>query len=1006
MKKKLLFSLGLLLVLVVQVLAQDRSITGKVTSGEDGSSLPGVSVVIKGTSKGAQTDANGAYKLSVPNNATLLFSYIGFEAQQVTVGTKSVIDIVLRPDPKTLQEVTITAGYGQYDKKGFTGARSELKGKGIENRPFSSAVSALQGQVAGLQTAAFSGQPGAFQAVRIRGIGSINASAEPLYVIDGVPVNAGNFATRATTSSTLAGLNPNDIEEMVVLKDAASTSIYGSRGANGVILITTKKGKAGKTQFSVNAEYGTSNLSIPNLAKPLNRQEYLTLTEEGLKNAGASAATTTSTLNALGATNTDDVDWLSAVTRSGAYQNYSLQAQGGDNKTTFFMSGGYYKELATVIGSQFDRISGNASIRHNASEKLSFNLNVNVSGSNQLTPNNGGAFANPVLSAYFLRPTQRIYNPDGSYDVSLTNFSSIYNPVALVAINKNKYFSLKGLAGMGAEYRPIKNLTLSTKYGIDFNAIEENYYRNPQFGDGRNTGGGAFADYTRFFNWTWTNQADYRIYLTEAKDFTADVKVGYEAQLSKTYFSNVYSEGFPSSTDLIYPVVASTPKTASASGSDYSFGSIFSNVAFNYKNKYSLTGSARQDKSSRFGINNRTGNFWSVGGAWNIDQEAFLQGNNIFSGLKLRASYGVNGNGGIGNYAWRATYGFGFNYNQVPGSAPNNIGNANLTWELNKPFNVGIDASLLKDRINVTVDYYNRQTSNLLLDVPLSRTSGFVSQTDNIGAMENKGVELTINASPIKTNDFTWDINFNIAFNQNKITSLFQNQDILSGSFIRRVGLDYQTFYLREWAGVDPQTGSPLWYLNTKNTDGSFDRNTTTNYNAAQRVVSLGSATPKGFGGLTNTLRYKGLSLEAQFYFNYGNKVQDTWAAYLIGDGFNAGFNKFKKQLERWQNPGDITDVPKYIYNNSNLSYSASSRYLYDGSFIRLRNIVVRYELPKNILKTLKLNTMSVYARGTNLWTKTFDKNLYFDPEVGIAGQTNLDIFISKNLSFGLNIGF
>ncbi|MFN8353419.1 MAG: SusC/RagA family TonB-linked outer membrane protein [Spirosomataceae bacterium] len=1006
MKKKLLFSLGLMLALIVQVWAQDRSVTGKVTSGEDSSPLPGVSVAIKGSTKGAQTDANGVYKISVPNNAVLLFSYIGFETQQVTVGAKSVIDVSLKPDAKTLQEVTITAGYGQYEKKSFTGARGELKSKGIENRPFSSAVGALQGQVAGLQTVATTGQPGAFQQVRIRGIGSINASAEPLYVIDGIVVNAGDFSNRTTSSSTLAGLNPNDIEEMVVLKDAASTSIYGSRGANGVILITTKKGKAGKTQFSANAEYGTNNLSIPNLAKPLNRSEYLSLTEEGLKNAGASAATITNTLNALGASNTDDVDWLSAVTRTGQYQNYSLQAQGGDNKTTFFMSGGYYKEQATVIGSQFDRISGNANIRHNASEKLSFSLNVNVSGSNQLTPNNGGAFANPVLSAYFLRPTQRIYNPDGSFDVSTTTFANIYNPVALVAVNKNKYFSLKGLAGMGAEYRPIKNLTLSTKYGIDFNAIEENYYRNPQFGDGRNTGGGAFADYTRFFNWTWTNQADYRIYLNEAKDFTADVKVGYEAQLSKTYFSNVYSEGFPSSTDLIYPVVASTPKTASASGSDYSFASAYSNVAFNYKNKYSLTGSARQDKSSRFGINNRTGNFWSVGAAWNIDQEAFLQNNSVVSALKLRASYGVNGNGGIGNYAWRATYGYGFNYNQVPGSAPNNIGNADLTWELSKPFNVGIDAGLLKDRINVSFDYYNRQTSNLLLDVPLSRTSGFSSQTANIGAMENKGFELTINASPVKAKDFSWDINFNIAVNKNKITALFQNQDILSGSFIRRVGLDYQTFYLREWAGVDPQTGNPLWYLNTQNTDGTFDRTTTTNYNAAQRIVTSGSATPKSFGGLTNTLRYKGLSLEFQFYFNFGNKVQDTWAAYLIGDGFNPSFNKYKKQLQRWQNPGDITDVPKYIYNNSNLSYSASTRYLYDGGFIRLRNVVVRYELPKTVLKTLKLNTMSVYARGTNLWTKTMDENLYFDPEVGIAGQTNLNIFLSKTLSFGLNIGF
>lgn len=1007
MTKRVLTYFVLAFGLITQAFAQDRVVSGKVTTSEDNSPLPGVSVAVKGTTKGAQTDVNGAFKISVPNNATtLIFTYIGFETSQVTIGNKTNLDVVLSPDTKTLQEVTITGAYGSYDKKGYTGSRSTLGGANIESRPFASAVSALQGQVAGLQTTAFSGQPGAFQAVRIRGIGSISAGSDPLYVIDGIPINSGDFSNRTTSASTLAGLNPNDIEEMIVLKDAASTSIYGSRGANGVILITTKKGKSGKTIIKGDVELGTNQVSIPGLAKPMNRQEYFDITREGLINASASQATIDATLNSLGFNNTDDVDWLSAVTRTGVTRNINLSASGGDNKTRFFMSGGYYKEEASVIGSSFDRISGNVKLDHNASEKLTLGFNVNVSGSNQFTPTAGGTFASPVLSSYFLRPSQRLFNPDGTYDISLTTFPGIYNPVALVDVNRNQLFALKGVTGVSVDYRPIKNLTLRSKFGIDFNALEENYFRNGAFGDGRNTAGQASADYTRIFNWTATNQADYRLYITEDKGFFVDAKVGYEAQLSKSYFSNVTSNGFPPTNDLIYPVVAATPVTASASGSDYSFGAIFSNATFNYHNKYSLSGAFRQDKSSRFGINNRTGNFWSVGAAWNLEQESFIKSISAINSLKLRGSYGVNGNAAIANYLWRATYGFGFNYNQTPGSAPNNIGNADLTWELSKQGNIAIDGALLNNRLSFTLEYYNRTNSDLLLDVPLSRSSGFSTQTANVGTMENKGWEITLGGTPVKTKDFSWDVSFNIALNKNTLTGLVNGADIIAGSFVRRVGQDFQTFFAREWAGVNTDTGAPQWYLNTKNADGTFDRTITNNWNAAQRVTTLGSATPKAFGGFNNTINYKGFSIEAQIYFNYGNKLQDTWAGFTQGDGANATFNKIKFQLDRWQKPGDVTKAPKYVYNNPTLSNNFSSRYLFDGSYIRLRNVTVRYSLPASVLKTLKVGQVSIYARGTNLYTWLKDKNLYFDPEAGIAGQANNNIFLSKNFSVGMTVAF
>jgi TonB-dependent starch-binding outer membrane protein SusC len=1005
MTKKLLMSFVFLLCFIFRVSAQDRTISGKVTSSEDGTALPGVSVGVKGSTKGTVTNADGTYKIGIPANAVINFSFVGFKKESVSVGVKNTVDVVLKSDASEIDEVVVV-GYGSVDKKSYTGTQTKVEASNIEGRPFSSAVGALQGQVAGLQTTATTGQPGAFQAVRIRGIGSINAGADPLYVIDGIPVNNGDFSNRTTSSSTLAGLNPNDIEEMVVLKDAASTSIYGSRGANGVILITTRKGKSGKTVIRGDVEFGKNTTSISNLAKPMNRQEYFDITREGLVNSGATQTTIDNTLNSLGFTNTDDVDWLSAVLRDGVTRNYNISAQGGDNKTRFYISGGYYKEEAIVIASEFSRISGNAKIDHNASEKLSIGLNVNVSGSDQLTPTNGGTFASPILSAYFLRPSQRLRNPDGTYDVSVATFPGVYNPVALAEVNKNSFFNLKGLAGVSVDYRPIKNLTLRSKFGIDFNAFEENQFRNGVFGDGRNTAGQSSADYTRIFNWNWVNQADYRAYFTADKGVFADVKVGYEAQLSKIFFSRVTSNGLPPTNDLIYPVVAATPVTASASGSDYSFGAVFSNLVFNYNNRYSVSGSFRQDKSSRFGINNRSGNFWSTGAAWNVDQETFMKDVSAISSLKLRGSYGVNGNAAIDNYLWRATYGYGFNYNQTPGSAPNNIGNADLSWELSKQLNVGTDISLLKNRLNLVVDYYVRKTEDLLLDAPLSRTSGFATQTANIGSMENSGWEFTISGTPVKTKGFSWDVNFNIALNTNKITGLVNGADIITGSFIRREGLDFQTFYAREWAGVNPENGAPQWYLNTTAADGTINRTITNNYNAAQRVTTLGSATPKGFGGLTNTFSYKGFSVEAQLYFSYGNMVQDTWAGFTQGDGANATFNKIKLQLDRWQKPGDVALAPKYVYNNPTLSNSFSSRYLYDGSYIRLRNLVVRYALPESILKTLKLSQMSVFVRGTNLLTILKDKNIYFDPEVGVAGQANNNIFIAKNFALGANISF
>jgi TonB-dependent starch-binding outer membrane protein SusC len=373
---------------------------------------------------------------------------------------------------------------------------------------------------------------------------------------------------------------------------------------------------------------------------------------------------------------------------------------------------------------------------------------------------------------------------------------------------------------------------------------------------------------------------------------------------------------------------------------------------------------------------------------------------NFLSQFKIRASYGVNGNAGIGNYDWLPLYGYGNNYNQAPGSAPSNVGDSSLTWELNKPFNVGLDLGFLNGRIGVSADYYIRTSEDLLLNVPLSRTTGFSSATRNIGTMENRGIELTINAIPVQSRNFTWNVDFNFAHNKNKITSLPGGADIADGTFIIRQGVAYRTFFLREYAGVDPANGDPLWY-----TDPSH-ATTTNTYPAASTRALVGNAQPKYFGGFTNTFNFKGIVLEAQLYYNFGNHVYDTWGGYYLGAGFGATFNKVNRVLDRWTTPGQVTDIPKYIYNGNRSFQSASTFYLNKGDFIRLRNIQLGYTLPKTLAAKAKLSNVFIYVRGTNLWTWVKDKNLPFDPEQGSTSASNLNVFIPKTITAGLNLAF
>lgn len=1001
MKKKTLL-LMYMLVSVVWVYAQTKIVTGKVQD-ENGALLGNVSVQVKGTKLGTVSSVDGTFSLSVPATAkTLIFSLLNYETAELAI-TATPITVKLTTVTNNLSDVVVVA-YGTTKRPEITGSMGVIKAKDIENKPFTSVDRALQGAVAGLQSVASSGTPGAAQQIRIRGIGSINASSEPLWILDGVVINTGDASRLTTTANLLSTLNPNDIESITVLKDASASSLYGSRAANGVILVTTKKGKSGKTKFRFDTEVGYSDIAYFNDDyRPLKASEYFELTREGLVNAGATPAVVTATLANLGSGNNVDYDWLKAVTKKGTQRQYNLGASGGNDRTTYNLSAGYFRQEGITLQSDFERWNGNMSIVSKATDRLTISTTLNAGYVQQNAPLAGGSFGNPILSSYFLLPSRAARNADGSLNITAPDFGpgNLHNTIATAEMDKRFLKQLSARGAFTAEYKILENLKFTSRYGMDYNVLEEEQYNNPFHGDGQSVGGRAFVFYTRLFNYTWTNLLDYKLSFGKAKDFSTNIQVGYEAQDSKTLTSNISATGFPATTQLTFPVVAATPTQASATGSDFSFLSAFSSASINYKNKYVLSGSFRRDGSSRFGTNNRYGNFWSIGGSWNIDQESFMKDVRLISQLKLRASYGVNGNAGIGNYDWQPTYSFGSNYNQQPGSAPNNIGNVFLTWEINKPFNVGLDVSLMSNKVTLTADYYIRRTSSLLLDAPLSRTSGFSTLRDNIGSMENKGFEISLNFSPVATKNFQWSVNLNYATNRNKILSLVNNQDIITGIFLRRVGQDFQSFYAPRWAGVDAANGDPLWY---KTVTG---KETTNNFNDAQRAI-LGSASPRFFGSITNSLRYKGFSLEAQVYFSGGNLMQDAWAAFYMGSGNGPTFNKVLRQFtDRWKAPGDNkATLPKYVYGGNKLAQNPSDLYLYKGDYGRIRDLTLSYQLPELLATKMKLNSAVFYVRGTNLFTIVRDKKLPWDPEQGVASQTNLNVFIPKTITVGINIGF
>jgi len=989
MKTKFSGILTLILALVVQLsFAQEKTITGTITD-DTGLPLPGVNIIIKGTNTGTQSDFDGNYSLQAETGKTLIFSYIGFQKQQIKVGASNSINVTMEAG-STLDEVVITGYGGNQAERAITGSVVELKSESFKDVPVSGFEEVLQGKVAGVQSINGSGQPGSSSTIRIRGRGSINGNTQPLYVIDGIPLNSQTSAAGPdpTLKSSLSQINQNDIESITVLKDASSTSIYGSRGANGVILITTKRGRRNsKTTFNFSSQVGVS--ARASSREFLNAAQYLRLSREGAINAGATPEQAMEQFPETGF----DTNWQDLAFDDGAItRRINASARGGGEQTSFYTSIGYEENEGLALGSYLDKLSGKLSLDNKVSDRVRFSVNASGVRTQQGTPGTEAAFFNgPVTGGYLNAPTAPAFNEDGSpnQDIPFTGASFL----AIDAYDTEQTVTYRFLGNASATIGITDDLEFSSTWGVDLQFANNTEYNSPLSAGNTAEGiGRATKDLSDAFLYNISNVLSYSTDFGEKHTFSAIL--GQEATEFETENTFAQSEEF--STFLLTTLNSgANPVTAGSFDAGYSIASYFANANYGFDNKYYINGTFRRDGSSRFGANEKYGNFWAVGTNWNVSNESFLANADWLNNLKIRGSYGIQGNQPDTYYGFIPQLGSGFDYNGSPGQNETQVANPDLKWEEQKLFEVGVDFRLF-DRVYSEISYYNRTTEDLILDVPLSFLLGDLnnSAAQNFGSLENKGFEIKFGVDIIKNEDFYWNVETNISVNRNKIVKLVD--EFNDGTKIRREGEAFDTFFMPEWVGVNPENGNPQW----------LDENDeiTEDYAVAEAAARIvGTAESDYFGGLSTNAEYKGFSINALFSFRQGGKIYNNTRRITDSDGAFTNINQGIEQLDRWQNPGDITDVPRRVNGGNNNSNLFSTRWLEDGSYVRLRNATVAYSVPGELLADIGLSSLRIYAQGLNIVTWS---DVTGDPEQAIQGTTFFSYPNAKTYTVGVDLTF
>jgi TonB-dependent starch-binding outer membrane protein SusC len=1019
MRRFVLFT-ALLLLCAHFSFAQEKVIRGIIRDAKDNSPLPGVTVRVKGGTKGTVTGTTGAYELSIPGgNTTVVFSFIGYADQEVQVGDRSTIDVKMGSGNKDLSEVVVV-GYGTQVRRELTGNVAKISSDDIKGFPAPSFESALQGKAAGVVVDNGSGKLGQGIKIRIRGTSSISASSQPLYVLDGIPlVSSSQSDANNEPTNPLADINPDDIESVEVLKDASASAIYGARASNGVVLITTKKGRMGeKTQLNLDANYGISNPTKER--KMLTGPQYIALLKEAAANDGetgfevgdfGSAQEGTDYWNdyitqnifeplsygSNWAYNPKNTNWADLMFNKNApSRNINLSASGGNDKTRFFASGFYSDQEAVVIQNRFRRYGGRLNLDHTASDRLSLGLNMSVSRSQLDRISDDNSLITPGEMLALTPFTPRTDSATGEPTQNALYENALYDG----RFSFDKQINFHTIANAYLNYNFLPTLSFRSEVGTDLLTMTEDEYLGKETQDGAGIGKGTFLT-AQSVTLNTNNYFTFTPKIGDAHKLSAVVGMSYLQNDNKG--SYVQGENYPS--DAVPDLAgASTITGGSSTNERYTFLSYFLRANYAFEGKYLLGASIRTDGSSRFGPKTRYGWFPSVSAGWLISDESFLKGNKTLNFLKLKASYGITGNAEIGNYLSHTLMSIS-KYPNLAGYTPTQLGNDSLKWEKTAQFDGGIEFGFFDNRLSGEVDYYSKKTSNLLLSASLPYTSGFASVYRNIGDMTNKGVEILLNSRNVDTKDFVWTTSLNLAYNKNKVTNINGQVVTSSGGEQRAIeGQPIGTFYMQQFAGVDPTNGNALYY--------DADGKKTDDYSqAALRVV--GKGIPDWTGGLTNTFSFKGFDLSFLFTFVSGNSIYNRGGLYQFS-GFGYGFdNQDAGILKRWQKPGDITNIPRVSFAYSNIGQQ-SSQWLYDGSYIRLKSLTLGYSLPKSATSAIHINGARFYVSGYNLWTKT---KYYSDPEVNTGSDGNnisnigsgIDFYTipqARTITFGLNVKF
>lgn len=989
--------------------SRKKRVTG-VVKDVMGEPLIGANVVEKGRStNGVITDFNGKFTLEVDESASLVVSYIGYLAQDIPTKGKGDFHIILKEDTNTLDEVVVT-GYGDFKKATYTGSASVLTTEKLEALPVVSVGQMIESNIPGISVVAgTSSQPGAKTTLRVRGVASMNASTEPLYVLDGVPIpsyDLSNFTSMSEAGGMgfIETLNPADIESITVLKDAASASLYGAKGANGVVLITTKKGKEGKLRVNMAAKYGITDFAYT--YRPLmGGEERRKLIHEGLVNFQLDKGVSEQEAQQYADANIDQYakrlpqgysDWESALFKTGYQQDYNLSASAGNQNSSFIGSLGYTKQTGVSLNSEMERFTGRVDVS-NKYKKVEFGMNASFSWTKNVHLPEGKFYGSAIYASKVnLTPSTPIYNEDGTY-ASGYRENNGYNPILEAEVNDYYARTVRAMGTAKIAYNVWDNLKVSSVFTVDYSLTKDFFFQSPDGRDGATYQGRGRMQMTDRIRYTSQNN------LTYSKTFGKhSVSAVTAFEVMKYDYEDLYAAKKTYGQDINTSLGnAADPIDADQKLQEDALMSYVASVNYSYDDKYYASFSFRRDGSSRLSPDTRWGNFWSLSASWRLSQERFMQPlKSVLSDLKLRASYGVNGNLPSSYYGYQSTYTTGAFYSGKPSPWESTLGNEELTWEKNYALNLGLDIGLFS-RVNVSLDWYTRTTKDLLMSKQLNSISGFSSLLTNVGQMRNTGVELEVRSNNIKTKDFSWTTAFNLSHNKNKILKLADLPWFVDGRYVRKEGYPFNTIYLREYAGVDPETGSALYYDNQQDENGNYTKNKVTDPGQAS-PIPLKDITPTISGGFMNTFNYKFIDLSFNLSYSFGGYSYDNASYILQDDGYSVISNKSTEQRRRWQKPGDITDVPRFVYGNKKGGNYNSSRAIHSTDHIRLKSLILGLNAPKAWLQKLGIGNARIYFSGTNLLTwAAYDQ---YDPEMsGVVGFYTPPL---KTYAFGLELKF